>query len=190
MARAASSEPIVQFTDASVFSNDTLTFEGTTTVDTANTALESIAGYTMLLDVQPRAGAVGSIAFTGVTDVPGALIDSTFGPQMLTVNDGTFVSDATDGGTINLTDSALFEISFSIAPGTTGNFDVHFILAPPAAVGSELQDAEGLPVAATFMDGVIHVTVPEPAGWWIGAGLCIALRRRARSVRTLSDFEF
>ena len=155
---------------------------GSVEVGVTDSASEPLGGYTISLQITPQGGAVGDVSFTGATDVPGELIDSTAGPFFGDPNGFVFITDVTDsGGTVPLADEGLFNLSFLIDANTEGVFDVSFLFTPP---GSELQDGAGLPVTTDFMDGSITVTVPEPgtAVILLCGAIMLLIRRRQASV--------
>ncbi len=148
-----------------------------------NGGSEPLGGYAVSLEVVPRSGALGSLTLTGASDVPGQLIDSNDGVVFTDAGTFVFISDVTDAATVALVDEALFNLAFSVAAGTDGEFEVRFLRAPTHALGSELQDGGAAVIPTSFADGIITVAIPEPAtGTALAAVLAVlGFRRRAAS---------
>ena len=182
-ALAAQAAPIVTLPNVQAAVGPLVGTTGQFIIEVGDRGAAQMAGYTIALRVQPRAGSIGSVVVTGVDQAPGALISSLLGPSFSDTGTFVFISDVTDAGTVPVVDGALVQIQYAVAPATAGVFDVTFLTTP---VASEILDGGANTIPTTFVDGSVTVSlVPLPAAVWQGAFLLAVwgMVRLGRSLR-------
>lgn len=182
---AMAATPIVTVSDSIAASSTGILSVNTSDVTSAVTPVE-IGGYTVSLLVQPEVGATGSVSLTSAS-VPadGLVPDTYFGAStsgnLFVVTDADLASTPT----VPTLPASLFDIDYSVAPGTSGIFDIMVNQTDPDH--SALYDANGNDVAGvTFVGGTVTVpAVPEPTSLAImcAVGALVLRRRSLRSYR-------